>query len=73
MPLSSSESHLDFSSDDSDDEEDVGGKVEPFVNELDDSFSDCSDRDSDEISFVLRESARALIEDVEFRDPRRTL
>ncbi len=69
VPLSSSESHLDFSSDDSDDDDDVGGKVEPFVNELDDSFSDCSDRDSDEISFVLRESARALIEDVEFRDP----
>jgi len=70
MPQSSSESsHLDFSSDDSDDDEDVGGKIEPFLSGRDDSFSDCSDRDSDEISFVLRESARALIEDVEFRDP----
>lgn len=70
MPLSSSESHLDFSSDDSDDEEaGIGGKIEPFLAGHDDSFSDCSDRDSDEISFVLRESARALIEDVEFRDP----
>ncbi|KLO15096.1 hypothetical protein SCHPADRAFT_280139 [Schizopora paradoxa] len=76
MPFSSSESHLDFSSDDSDEDEVDEGKIEPFpagagIDDSFSSFSDCcsDDRDSDQISFVLRESARLLIEDVEFRDP----
>lgn len=71
MPLSScSESHLDFDSDEEDEEADSIGKIEPFMSSSEhDSFSDISDGDSDAISFVLRESARALIEDVGFHDP----
>lgn len=64
-PVEKAESHLDFSSEDEDEI-----RVDPFMtDDREESMSESSDHDSDAMSFVLRESARALLEDIELHDP----